>query len=297
MALTRRQIITALSVLYLTGLTILAALALHSAHAYSLPIPDITCALTVALPALAGISLETIISLNERLAAKGHLQTSRILQLTVVAFLIYETVLATLAGTHISPPMSLNCALRERWEHMFRQKSGGRVRRIQDAFQCCGLASPRDMAWPFPDSQHKSDACMVRFERDTGCLEAWRGEERKVAIMLLIVPLAVFVWKVAILLAPSSGSAWLPSAIHLPGDSPDSSRRRPAAIEYRDVEDMGEGAGDETAAAAEDDSVRAEVARLNNDSNLASHIEGGRSKNSGHNGLWREHERWRDGDD
>ncbi|KAK4548018.1 hypothetical protein LTR36_010738 [Oleoguttula mirabilis] len=294
MAFTRRQVVTVLSVLYLTALTILAALALHSAHAFSLPIPDITCALTVALPALAGIALSTILTLNDRLAAKGHLQTSRILQLTVVAFLIYETVLATLAGTHISPPMSLNCALKERWEHMFQRKSGDRIRRIQDAFSCCGLNSPRDMAFPFPDAHHESNACMVRFERNTACMEPWRDEERKVAIMLLVVPLAVFVWKVAILLAPSSGSAWLPSAIRLPSDrseSPESSRRRPAAIEYRDVENNNNNTG---AIEEEADSVRAEVDRLNNDSNLASHIEGGRSKPNAHNGLWREHERWRD---
>lgn len=181
---------------YLAGLTILAALALHSAHAYALPIPDITCALTVALPTLAGVALETIITLNERLAAKGHIQTSRILQLTLVAFLIYETVLATLAGTHISPPMSLNCALKERWEHLFSRKNGDRISKIQDAFTCCGLNSPRDMAFPFPDSQHESNACMVRYERDTSCMEPWRNEEQRVAIMLLVVPLAVFVWKV-----------------------------------------------------------------------------------------------------
>lgn len=52
------------------------------------------------------------------------------------------------------------------------------------------------MAWPFPDAQHGSDACVVRYERDQACLGPWRGEERKVAIMLLVVPVAVFVWMV-----------------------------------------------------------------------------------------------------
>lgn len=80
---------------------------------------------------------------------------------------------------------------------MFRSKDAAGIRRIQDAFNCCGLNSPRDMAYPFPDAQHQSDACMVRFERDTACIDLWRGEERKVAIMLLVVPIAVFVWKVS----------------------------------------------------------------------------------------------------
>lgn len=71
------------------------------------------------------------------------------------------------------------------------------MRRIQDAFQCCGLASMKDMAWPFPDANHAAEACMVRYEeRSTACMDPWRDEERKVAIMLLIVPVMVFLWKV-----------------------------------------------------------------------------------------------------
>jgi len=51
-------------------------------------------------------------------------------------------------------------------------------------------------------------------------------------------------------------------------------------IEYRDAN------GDN-----DDESVRAEVERLNKDSNLASHIEAERSRSAG---LWREHQNWRD---
>lgn len=179
-------------------MTVLAAYALHSSHAYSLPIPDIIAGLALALPALAGVALETVISLNESLARKGQLQTSRIFQVTVTAFLVFETVLATLAGAHISPPGSLNCALRERWEDLFKSKDGEQIQAIQDAFDCCGLNSPKDMAYPFPSASHGrgADACMIRYERNEACMIPWRREEQKVAIMLLIVPLAVFVWKV-----------------------------------------------------------------------------------------------------
>jgi len=140
--------------------------------------------------------MEAVISLNEGLAAKGHLQTSRAFQTVVTAILIYETVLATIAGTHLSPSGSLTCALRERWETMFRGKDSEDIRRIQDAFGCCGFNSPRDMAFPFPSQGHGADTCMVRYDRDTACVDAWRNEERKVAIMLLVIPLAVFLWKV-----------------------------------------------------------------------------------------------------
>ena len=112
------------------------------------------------------------------------------------SFLVFESVLATLAGTHISPPGSLTCALRETWEGLFSSKDASSIRKIQDRFSCCGFNSPRDMAFPFPDKTHDTDACIVRYDRHQACFEPWRMEERKVAIMLLVVPIAVFVWKV-----------------------------------------------------------------------------------------------------
>ncbi|TKA30623.1 hypothetical protein B0A50_02343 [Salinomyces thailandicus] len=288
MAPTKRQLTLALSVTYLAALTVLAAYALHSAHAYSLPIPSIACALTLALPPLAGVALETVLTLNNHLTRKGQVQTSRILQITVVAFLIYETALATLAGTHLSPSGSLDCALRERWTELRHARDGAAIKGIQDAFRCCGLMSTRDMAWPFADKRHGVEACVVRYERSRACMEPWRREEQKVAVLLLVVPVAVFLWKVLVLLAPSSTSTWLPSRIRLPdGETPAGARPR-QAIEYRDVE------GSE--AESVPDSVRDEVRRLNKDSNMASHVEGERRKSIGH-GLRREHVHLRDADE
>ena len=125
------------------------------------------------------------------------MQTSRIFQVVVAFFLVFEAVLATLAGTHISPPGSLTCALREKWEGLFQRKEGECIKRIQDAFNCCGLMSTLDKAFPLPDKTHGADACVVRYERDQACFEPWRQEERKVAVMLLVVPIAVFLWKVS----------------------------------------------------------------------------------------------------
>lgn len=113
----------------------------------------------------------------------------------IAFFLVFETVLATLAGTHVSPPGSLTCALREMWEKLYDTKDYEAIRTIQDTFSCCGFNSPTDMAFPFPDASHGVDACMMKYDRDDACFEAWRMEERKVAIMLLVVPVAVFVWK------------------------------------------------------------------------------------------------------
>ena len=52
------------------------------------------------------------------------------------------------------------------------------------------------MAFPLPDAGHGVDACVVRYERTAACFEPWRGEERRVAVMLLVVPVAVFAWMV-----------------------------------------------------------------------------------------------------
>ncbi|KAK3675047.1 hypothetical protein LTR78_004981 [Recurvomyces mirabilis] len=277
MPITRRHIVTAVSVLYLTGLTVVAAYALHNSHIYSLPIPDVLISLAMALPFLSGIALETLISYRNRLAAKGQLPTSRVFQIVITGFLIFESVLATLAGSHISPPGSLDCALRERWQHLFRNKD----------------ASSKDMAFPFPGQGRGGNACQVAYGRDRACLDPWRAAEQKVAIMLLVVPLAVFVWKIVILVTHSTSSpSWLPSSIRLPGENGEASgsgTRRRQAIEYRDNE---AGTGQHE---GEDDSVRAEINQLNRDSSLASQVEGGRTK--GKNGLWNEHhERWQQED-
>ena len=82
---------------------------------------------------------------------------------------------------------------------MFHRKDGEGIRAIQDALGCCGFASTRDMAWPFPGAGRKADACEARFDGTVSrCLDGLRGEERKVGWMLLAVPVGVFVWKVSI---------------------------------------------------------------------------------------------------
>lgn len=54
------------------------------------------------------------------------------------------------------------------------------------------------MAWPF-DSP---DACQLNYrsERASGCLSGWRGEERTVGALMLVVAIGTFVWMVSPLL-------------------------------------------------------------------------------------------------
>ena len=86
------------------------------------------------------------------------------------------TILTTLsANTVFSPTDIQNCILTTHWQRLYRARDGDTVRKIQDWLQCCGLMSPRDMAWPFGEDR---DRCRVMFGRETACLPGWRERGR-----------------------------------------------------------------------------------------------------------------------
>jgi hypothetical protein len=97
------------------------------------------------------------------------------------------------------PPSSLHCGLKERWYTLYNWKDGDAIRRIQDAFDCCGLDTVKDRAWPF--SFNGASTCAKDFGRKNSCFGAWRKEEQIQAGLLLLVAVLVFVVKV---LVPSS---------------------------------------------------------------------------------------------
>jgi hypothetical protein len=198
----KRHIYTILSALYLLALTIVAAWALHRSQIHRLPIPTTLAAFTLALPAITGLALEaltgtandnrTVIRWSPRLGSPDTWS-----QYAITALFIFEAVLATLAGTYITPAASLRCGLDERWREMYRAKNGHVIGRIQDAFQCCGLHSAVDMAFPFPSKDRGADACKVMYGRQKSCFDSWRNDERVVASLILAVTAGVAAWKVS----------------------------------------------------------------------------------------------------
>ena len=116
--------------------------------------------------------------------------------LTILGLLIYITVVATLSGTHVSPAGGLNCALRETWQAMFSKKQGGKMKRIQEAFDCCGFRNVRDMPFPIPGHGNTVDTCSQRYDRQIGCEGAWRDKERTVAGLMIAIAVGVFLWLV-----------------------------------------------------------------------------------------------------
>jgi len=125
--------------------------------------------------------------------------------IAVIGFqLIYETVVTTLALTHILPPDALVCGLRDRWMKLVVADDGDAVRAIQDSFKCCGFKTVKDNAFPWG----KPSPCQDIFHYTKSCLKAWRKAEQVNAGLLLLVAVVVFVLKVISVIALLSGSSW-----------------------------------------------------------------------------------------
>lgn len=183
---------------YLGILTIIAAYASHSSSTYHLPIPNSLTALTLALPPVAGLTIETSNALATALSTSPkHRQAAKSTippvllpgTLTLAALLIYETVIATLAGTKIGPVAALDGALRERWRALYEGGEERALMRLQERFRCCGLEGRGDMSVPNRNGEV--------WER--GCLGPWRGEQRLVGGLMLGVAIGVFLWMVSLL--------------------------------------------------------------------------------------------------
>ncbi|KAJ9649349.1 hypothetical protein H2199_000124 [Coniosporium tulheliwenetii] len=194
MAHSTRHVVTGLSTIFLIMLTAIAGYAVRNIRHYSLPIPAGLGAFTVALPAIAGLAVENSMNSSRRRHKldRNTSRSPRRLQVFLFILVVYETVIATLAGTHLAPASTLRCGLDDKWHSLFHNRDVNRIRRIQDEFQCCGLHSVYDMAWPFQDRTHHG-----------------RAEEQKVAGLLMLVPILVFLWQTAVAASPLPKPSWL----------------------------------------------------------------------------------------
>lgn len=168
-----------------------------------MPISDTLTTLTAALPIVSGVLLELGYDVTKRQEQRQRLDRGQIQRppLVIVAntiIFIYSTVVVTLLGTHAAPPSGLDCGLRERWLNLFKNKDAESIKRIQDAFNCCGFANSHDMAWPFPSRNTDAHSCEKVSGRTTGCLSAWKSEEQRLAGLLMAVVGMVFFWQVCL---------------------------------------------------------------------------------------------------
>ena len=163
-----------------------------------LPISKYTTSATMVLPIVTGVfmgSLQAQYGLKNTKPGVGTAKSSLLYLLMSVVVVIYDTVIATLALTNMTPPGALRCPLEDRWTALFRSKNSQAIRTIQDRHECCGFNTVQRMAWPFPDASHTAKACVEAFGRNRACAGAWRQDLQITAGFILLVALVSFLLK------------------------------------------------------------------------------------------------------
>ncbi|KAM0556823.1 hypothetical protein ACHAPJ_005883 [Fusarium lateritium] len=172
----------------------------------SLAISPTLSILTILLP-IAGF-LNT--SSYPRLRSVSKSSSSHVARLApfVVQVLqaLITTILATLLFEGIVPSGIMDCMLDKQWMGMFRAHDGRSIRRIQDAFDCCGLNSVRDRAYPFPGTAPSN--CAETYGRRTACREPWRGALQTLSGLDLVVVLGVGLVQILGLLLARDDAGW-----------------------------------------------------------------------------------------
>jgi len=88
---------------------------------------------------------------------------------------------------------------------LFAQKNGNAIRAIQDAFDCCGLNSVVDRAFPFSGGRSQ---CSEVYGRKKSCFANWRKAEQTNAGLFLLVAFVVFLIKVVSIISLLTGPSW-----------------------------------------------------------------------------------------
>lgn len=168
----------------LLGLTALSSYSWSSIRQLKLPVSAGLSALAVAIPLLNLLFLSNVAAQPSTLTV-AKARTPRLAFGTTV-LLILDAVLVTLAATHL-PAGSTKCSLEAAWSGWFRAHDANAIRRVQDAFDCCGFNSPLDRAYPFQASHVNATACMTAFHRTDSCHQAWQASEhRNVSVFVAV---------------------------------------------------------------------------------------------------------------
>ncbi|ERF77112.1 hypothetical protein EPUS_08679 [Endocarpon pusillum Z07020] len=182
-----------------TGLTILAIYASVLASHFSLPTPALGHILSILLPISALFGTYFPGYLKKHFIARQQPAVLSTLSLL-------DTVLVTLASTLLQPNL-LSCELEHRWRTMFQHHNANAIRGIQDALECCGLRTPLDQPWPFPD-HHGAAACKTNFGRERSCEALWRGKEKQVLAIWIVVGALSLATKAMFVLLQRNRPGW-----------------------------------------------------------------------------------------
>ncbi|PQK11839.1 hypothetical protein BB8028_0003g04610 [Beauveria bassiana] len=83
-------------------------------------------------------------------------------------------ILATLFFSYIPSSDARDCLLSTVWQRIFSSHDAQTIRRIQDAFNCCGFNTVRDRAWPFP-THETARSCEEMYGRTIACNRPFRA--------------------------------------------------------------------------------------------------------------------------
>ncbi|KAL2830455.1 hypothetical protein BDW59DRAFT_140985 [Aspergillus cavernicola] len=188
--------------LTLTISLVIAALSWSHTTTLSLPLPTWIPAITTFLPFVTLLTLTSIRIFSQKTWAQylgllNHLHT------------ILTTAIATLALAYLFPEAILSCHLEQQWQSFFQQKNSHAIRSIQDRFQCCGLRSIHDRAWPFKDREHGDNACEVQLGYRRSCLEPWAGMQRNTSWMVVGAVVLVLVVKIGFVQVSRQRTSWM----------------------------------------------------------------------------------------
>jgi hypothetical protein len=111
---------------------------------------------------------------------------------------VISTIVATVALAYLFPDRFLSCELDQQWLALFQSKNSHAIRSIQDEFQCCGLRSLHDRAWPFKDRNHGDNACELQLRYQRSCFAPWREHQQRTSWMVFAAAVFVFVAKVGL---------------------------------------------------------------------------------------------------
>lgn len=154
----------------------------------SLPISPAVSILTILLP-VSGFLINMFYSRHGPISSSSSNRVAKLAPLIIQVLQgLATTILATILFETILPSSTLDCMLETQWLHMFRSHDAHGIQSIQDAYDCCGLNTVKDKAYPFPPG--KPDRCAQRYERDVACKGPWRGALQTTSGVDLVVVLA-----------------------------------------------------------------------------------------------------------
>lgn len=120
-----------------------------------LPVSNFVSFLAVILP------VGNLVAVAHALVqSSGHASPLKHVRWNLFATLltILDAVLVTLAATNLDAE-SLACPLQGNWSKMFQAKDGKHIQQIQDALNCCGFKTVKDMPFPFPHGKDQLMQC------------------------------------------------------------------------------------------------------------------------------------------